>query len=244
LNQDESDKDCGGVCAATKPCGVGIHCNSEADCESWICSATTGKCVADTVVVAPGDIIDDFEDGNFTLPTLGGRSGNWYLFSDKTIGASESYDVAIINRGASKEGLHFKGKGFTNWGSGVGTFLQSSNAPYDASAYAGVTFWARGVSPVGPVKLNLTVNEALVASQGGACPDTGACIRPYLTFEVTDEWTEHTFAWADFMPGEAAVGTPIPAAVDTLYGLDFGLTNDNMARDLELAVDDFAFTTE
>jgi hypothetical protein len=45
------------------------------------------------------------------------------------------------------------------------------------------------------------------------------------------------------MPGDAA-GTPIPAVVDALYGLDFGLTNDNMARDLELAVDDFAFTTE
>ena len=35
-NQNESDKDCGGVCAA---CANGLHCNNNSDCQSAMCAA-------------------------------------------------------------------------------------------------------------------------------------------------------------------------------------------------------------
>jgi hypothetical protein len=208
-------------------------------------AATPPACATVTKASGSSPVITDFETMTAASGTYkfdgGVMLGGTYIYSDPMSTPASTF---MLSLGAGHDAASTKaliGKiSNPTWGGGMGLWFTCQ----DASAYKGVTFWARGVSPAGPVKLNLTVNEALVASQGGACPDTGACIRPYMTFDVTDEWTEYTFAWADFMPGEAEVGTPIPPAVDTLYGLDFGLTNDNMARDLELAVDDFAFTTE
>lgn len=165
-------------------------------------------------------------------------TGGTYVYTD-TMSTPASTSVLSLVEGhdaTSTKALLAKISNST-WGGGMGLWFTCQ----DASAYTGVKFWARGVSPAGPVRFNLTVNETLEVKDNGPC--AGPCTRPNLTFEVTDEWTEHTFAWADFMPGDAA-GTAVPPTADTLYGLDFGLTNDNMERELELAVDDFAFTTE
>lgn len=122
------------------------------------------------------------------------------------------------------------------WGGGMGLWF----ACLDASVYQGVTFWARGSSPAGDVTMYLTVNEVEIESKGGSCPDDGTCVRPSVTFAVTDQWEEFTFTWADFTPGDAA-GTEVPATGNNLFGIDFSLPNNNMSRDLELALDDFSF---
>jgi len=199
-----------------------------------------------TVAKASGSSpeITDFESLTAASGTYmfdgGTMLGGTYIYSDpmSTPASTFMLSLAAGHDTTSTKALVAKISNPT-WGGGMGLWFTCQ----DASVYKGVTFWAKGSSPAGPVKLNLTVNEAELASKGGGCPDAGPCTRPFVTFEITDEWTQQTFAWSDFMPGDAA-GTPIPAAVDALYGLDFGLTNDNTARDLELAVDDFAFTTE
>lgn len=199
-----------------------------------------------TVAKASGSspAITDFE-------TLTAASGTYMFDGGTMLGGTYSYtdmmstpaSTSMLSLGEGHDATSTKalvGKiSNPTWGGGMGLWFTCQ----DASAYKGVTFWARGSSPAGPVKLNLTVNEAELASKGGGCPDAGPCTRPFVTFELTDEWTQQTFAWSDFMPGDAA-GTPIPGGADALYGLDFGVPNDNMARDLELDVDDFAFTTE
>jgi hypothetical protein len=231
LNQDESDKDCGGVCAATKPCAVGIHCNSEADCESWICSSTTAKCVADTVVVAAADIIDDFEDGNLTLPALGGRVGNWYPFGDGSgIGSG---DTAIINRGASKEGLHIKGKDFSVWGSGFGTDMQPAKAPYDASAYAGVTFWARAESTL---TVGIIFPDADTDPGGKLCT---SCDHHYNKgVQVTPSWQRFTINFADLVLEPGTLPAPTMFKPDGLISVQFRLAP---GQAYEVYVDDLAF---
>jgi hypothetical protein len=199
-----------------------------------------------TVLKASGTspVITDFESMTLATGTYmfdaGAMTGGTYIYTDplSTPASTSMLSLAEGHVAASTKALVGKISNPT-WGGGMGLWFSCQ----DANVYKGVTFWARGSSPAGPVKLNLTVNEALKVSEGGPCPDAGPCVRPYVTFEITDEWTEQTFAWADFTAGDAA-GTPIPGGADTLYGLDFGLTNDNTARDLELAVDDFAFTTE
>jgi len=199
-----------------------------------------------TVLKASGTspAITDFESlttatGTYTFDgkTMTGGS---YTYTDpmSTPASTSMLSLATGHDADSKQSLMVKISNPT-WGGGMGLWFSCQNA----SVYKGITFWARGISPAGPVKLNLTVNEAELVSKGGECPDAGPCTRPFVTFEVTDEWAQQTFSWADFTPGDAA-GTPIPGVVDAIYGLDFGVTNDNMARDLELALDDFAFTTE
>jgi len=45
------------------------------------------------------------------------------------------------------------------------------------------------------------------------------------------------------MPGDAG-GTALPGGAAAINGLDFGIPNDNMSRELELGLDDISFTTE
>lgn len=208
-------------------------------------AATTNPPACATIVKASGSspLITDFETMTVATGTYmfdgGAMTGGTYIYTDplSTPASTSALSLGEGHAAASTKALVGKISNPT-WGGGMGLWFSCQ----DASAYKGVTFWARGSSPAGPVKLNLTVNEALKVAEGGPCAEE-PCTRPYVTFEITDEWTQQTFAWADFTAGAAGT-TPIPGNADTLYGLDFGLTNDNMARDLELAVDDFSFTTE
>jgi hypothetical protein len=223
----------GGVTAGTSASSAGTG------------GSTTALPAACATVAKPSGaspLITDFETMTTATGTYmfdaGAFTGGTYAYSDlmSTPVSTSALSLVEGHDASSKKALLVKISNNT-WGGGMGLWFTCQ----DASAYTGVKFWARGVSPAGPVRFNLTVNETLEVKDNGPC--AGPCTRPNLTFELTDEWTEHTFAWADFMPGDAA-GTPVPPTADTLYGLDFGLTNDNMERELELAVDDFAFTTE
>lgn len=190
-------------------------------------------------------LLTDFEalsaaDGTFTFESAGLLGGS-YIYSDLMAVDEPSTTERSLSEGhdeTSKQALVGKIHNAT-WGGGLGLWF----ACIDASVYTGITFWARGSSPAGEVKVLLSVNAAEVAAKGGDCPDAGPCDRPFTTFELTDEWTEYTFEWADFTEGNAA-GTPVPASPVDLYGLEFSLPNDNMSRDLELALDDVSFTTE
>ncbi len=189
--------------------------------------------------------ITDFENlttptGTFTFESAG-LLGGTYIYSDLTATEEPSTTAVELSEGHDEESTQaIVGKIHNaTWGGGFGLWM----ACVDASVYTGVTFWARGVSPVGPVKLLLSTNAVEVEMKGGECPDAGPCDRPALTFQLTEEWTEHTYKWADFKDGNAA-GTAVPASGDDLFGLEFALTNDNTSRELEIALDDIAFTTE
>lgn len=202
-----------------------------------------------TVATASGTspLITDFESmtaatGTYTFESAG-LLGGTYIYSDNMAPAADPSTSALSfaegHEAASTQALDGKIHNAT-WGGGMGLWF----ACMDASAYSGITFWARGNSPAGSVKVNLSLNEVEVESKGGHCPDAGAetmCVRPYATFDVTDEWTQHTLAWGDFMPGSNGA-TPVPGSGQELYGIDFGIPNDNTSRELELVVDDFSFT--
>jgi len=208
-NQDESDTDCGGICASTKACVTGARCNTEADCASWICSPTTKKCL-DDIVVAPTSVIDDFEDGDMSLPPLEMRVGPWYAYNDMTVGGTGFGEVSSIKRGASTKGFHTTGKGFTTWGSGCGTDLNhaSNKLPYNASAYAGVTFWARAETPL-IVTVALPDLDTDKLTVGKTCTE---CDHHYIkNVSVTAAWQRFTILWSDLTlePGGAPI--PVPA---------------------------------
>lgn len=197
-----------------------------------------------TVVKASGTspVITDFE-GQAT-PTSGymfesaGITGGTYIYTDMLDTTSTSkLAFAAGHDAASMQALDGQIHN-TTWGGGMGLWFGCM----DARVYTGITFWARGTSPAGKVKVNLTIDEAVMVIDGGSCPDAGPCVRPFVDIDVTDEWQQFTFAWADFMPGDAA-GTALPGdTVAKINGLDFGLHNDNTERDLELTLDDFSFT--
>jgi len=230
-NQGESEIDCGAPCAPAKACALGVHCDSEADCASWVCSPTTAKCIADNVVVAPADIIDDFEDGDFNVSPLGGRVGNWYVYGDGT--GTLGFDVTGIARGASLKGIHTKGKDFTNWGSGMGVDMLGSKTPYNASTHTGVTFWAKAAA----AQAVLVVFPDIDTDPGGKLCTT--CDHHYnKTVQVGTGWQRFVVNFADLVLESGTKPEPTMFKPDGLISVQFRFAP---GQSYELFVDDLAF---
>jgi hypothetical protein len=207
-------------------------------------ATTTAACATEATASGTSPTISDFESmtsptGTYTFES-GGLLGGTYIYTDGMAPATDP-STSKLAFGAGHDAASTQALVGTihnaTWGGGMGLWF----ACVDASAYTGVTFWAKGSSPAGEIAFNLTVNDVEVESKGGLCPDAGPCERPSAKIEITEEWKQYTFKWADFTPGNAA-GTPVPGSGDNLYGIDFTLPNDDMSRDLELAIDDVAFT--
>jgi hypothetical protein len=238
INQNESDQDCGGVCTPTKYCALDQSCNGPADCASYVCTET--RCVPDTEVLAE-DVIDDFEDRNMVVGAVGGRIGNWYPYGDGT-GTFVATEVTTIigQRGpTSLVGLHTAGSGFTSWGSGMGVDInnaggsQSTKLPYDASAYTGISFWAR--SEVGGT-VTLVLPDENTDPSGPTCV---VCDHHFLkVVSLTTTWQRYTVLFDELVlePG----GDPVPEAfasggiVSVQFRFNAGATYD-------LWVDDISF---
>ena len=126
----------------------------------------------------------------------------------------------------------------TQWGGGVGFWIDGC---VDASAATGITFQIRGNIPGGEVEFWLDVADVRGPTDGGTCPADATCERPVVMVPVTDTWTAHSIAWADFTDGSAD-GTAVPATGTNLMGLEWSMPGtDGAAETLELTLDDLAF---
>jgi hypothetical protein len=236
LNQDESDKDCGGVCVGEdKACPLTARCNSGADCESYVCSKN--KCIADIDVPA-GDVIENFEDGDFVLLAQGGRAGNWYAYGDGT--GTVTQEVKAIKRGPnSARVMYGTGANFTSWGSGIGVDLnntggsQAAKKVYDASAYTGVTFWARAET---------TLMVSVIFPDGNTDPAGAICTvcdhHWFKPVQFDTEWKRYTVTFDSLVLENGT--EPVPVAFDAtrLVSLQFRLAS---GQNYELWLDDIAF---
>ena len=113
----------------------------------------------------PKALIDDGEDGNNQNLPNDNRGGYWYTFRDKkgtTIEpvAGEDGGTFAMSEGGhgSQFAARFHGKigtGAPLFG-GMGMNFVDPKAPYDASKYAGISFWAKkGENSTGKVRLKV-----------------------------------------------------------------------------------------
>lgn len=254
-NQDESDRDCGGVCGLE---GIWCtaqdnqRCNSGADCDTQVCS-TAGRCV-DDIVVSANAVIDDMEDQNLVIAAIDGRIGNWYPYGDGT--ATPSFGIAAITPGKrgpnSTYAVHTSGSGFMIWGSGIGADLNNSGTgtsnkvPYDASAYRGITFWARSATTMTVTAVIPDGNTDAAGSRGTnpsptpctVVPD-GVCDHHWTAgISLTPAWKRYTVLFAELVlePG----GFPVPTAPDPsrMVSVQFRVTAGNT---YDFWIDDVAF---
>ncbi|HEX2871681.1 MAG TPA: PHB depolymerase family esterase [Polyangiaceae bacterium] len=138
-------------------------------------TASAPPSVLDCSAVAGGaePRVDDFNDGDMLLPSNEQRVGEWYRFTDETTGCA----TLGVEKGDASPALHFSGGGFRAWGAGFGTALAWSNAAgglcaYDASAYSGVRFRAKGNANL---RLNVASRASAFVSKGGTCADSEGC---------------------------------------------------------------------
>lgn len=160
--------------------------------------------------------------------------GGWFVFNDHTAGGvmvppSTADFASALQNGA----IHTTGKGFTEWGGGIGVNFQGAEAltPIDASDFTGISFKARGQTPM---HIGLATKATM--------PEFNQCKKCYDHFAVdvvdlTDTPKVYTFTWAQLKP--AGWGSP-KAVFDakTIVGLNF---TSKGAVPWDFAIDDLKF---
>ncbi len=240
LNQAETDVDCGGTCSAdlssieAHRCELDQACKVNNDCDSYSC--VEQKCVA-AVAYDPVNVIDTFDDSTNALPGNAGRRGSWYPFGD-TSSSNQSFSIEFIPGGrgsANVYAAHTTGSGYTQWGAGIGVDFNAvgqAKYPYDASAYSGVTFWARTATSDTTgraLKVLFPDGNSVYNSAGGLThcqdiPTVGAtsnnCDKNlYATVTLAPEWKKFTVNFATDLESDGGYTTEL--ALDQLVSIQF-----------------------
>jgi len=144
--------------------------------------------------------------------------GSWFVLNDRTVKgkmvpeSTGDFSTALTSAGA----IHTSGKGFTDWGGGIGFNFVGADSltPLDASAYSGISFKISGSAP-------LHVGLATKATM----PEFGDCTKCYdhYAVDITDLSSTpkvYTFKWSQLRAG--GWGAPkAPLDPHTLVGLNF-----------------------
>jgi predicted chitinase len=174
------------------------------------------RCELVGVTVAQGTtlLVDDVEDDDFQVLPADGRDAAWFESHDPTPDAAVSFKIEPTSASApgSTKAMHFSATGLDGWGAVVGVPF---NLCYDASTYAGFSFWIKGTQGAGgtdQVKLSMHTPISEPEASGGACTDLPNCYNHFAAdiFTVPTTWTRYTFTWSQFKQG-AGWGIAAPA---------------------------------
>jgi hypothetical protein len=161
--------------------------------------------------------------------------GSWFMMNDKTAKGKMAPESngdfpAAIHGGA----IHTSGKGFTDWGGGIGFNFVGADALtlLDVSGFTGISFKLSGSTPV---HIGLATKATM--------PEFGDCTKCYdhYSTDITDLSATpkvYTFKWANLRAG--GWGAP-KAAFDphTVVGLNF---TSKGATAWDFAIHEISFT--
>lgn len=194
---------------------------------------------SEPVVVESGDLtIDDFEDGDVVISELDGLAGRWSTYNDETgtqvPAAGTSVTPTEGGANGSAYAISTTGSGFTEWGAGLQVDLNNAGGrnPYDATAFEGISFQAKGS---GSVRVELVTMAITEPSGGGTCAEN--CYDAHgFTIELSADWQEHVIAFGDLT--QEGWGTEAAFAPTELLGINFKVAP---AEQFELWLDDVQF---
>lgn len=197
--------------------------------------------------ILPENMIDDLDDGDPVLLRSGGRAGAWYTYNDMTAtgqqtpAMGEPFMPSPGGANGSAYAASTSGSGFTVWGAGMGFDLNvqmSVKHTYDASAFHGVEFTAKGS---GPVRAAIMIQGVISSEVGGSCtPSTVAgekCDDGHgsVVF-LTDTWTVYKLPFDEIR--QAGWGKPVVFDATTLMSIQFNV-DKNLPFDF--AIDSIGF---
>lgn len=188
-------------------------------------------------------LIDDLEDGDGWIIRCLTRGGPWYTYNDGTAGGTQT---PLPGRPflpdtpgyMSKYAAHTKGSGFTSRGAGMGFDLNNpagKRATYDASAYKGLTFWARSTSS--PLHMYVNFPDRDTDPAGGVCTTCNDSFGKGI--DITTTWAQYTVLFSTLSTD--GIGMPAPKAFDPahVYSIEF---HTPFSTVFDFWVDDIAFT--
>ena len=210
--------------------------------------ALTGAAAANSPEgkACPADgLIDDAEDNNNQIALNKGRAGYWYTFGDKvgsTVTPAAGGTFAMSKGGASGSALAAHASGKIGGGqvvyAGMGFNFIDPKGAYNASAYKGISFWAK-VGPGSATGVRLKVPDADTDPDGKVCTE---CFNDFgADLELTTAWTKYTVPFST-MTQLAGWGAPHPGALNPakLFGVQWQVNSPGATYDIW--VDEIAFT--
>jgi hypothetical protein len=146
--------------------------------------------------VGCGGIIDDFEDLNSLLCQDSSQNGEWFAWHDQGtaslvgsgVGSGVVPSSLDVPRGTSHAAMHYAWSGTT--AVGLGTSLRRVGAQaidFDATAHAGVTFYAKASIAIG-VNFEVQTSETDLLAYGGTCAT--ACKANGYSMQFSPQWTK------------------------------------------------------
>ncbi len=135
-------------------------------------------------------LIDDFEDGNGAVSKRDGRSGFWQLVTDRNEKGPGPFTIEPSKSG-NGFAMHWTGPEFREWGSSLEYSFPTYC--YDASAYRGLGFRAKG-----PGRVYVSAREVSVVPEDlhGACKTD--CFNSHVKLVVlSDKWQRFDVTWSE-----------------------------------------------
>jgi hypothetical protein len=195
------------------------------------------------LVPAADGLVDDLEDGNNQVQQVAGRGGYWWAAKDdKGSSIDPSGEMKMSDGGAqgSKYAVHVTGKTATGegaWGSVFGLRLQQAGL-YDASKYAGVSFFAKaGEKSTSLVRLK--VADVNSHPDGKVCKD--GCYNDFgKDFTFSHDWQEYKVTFAE-MKQQDGWGDPRPPSITPSKLVQIAWHLSTPGADFDLWLDDIRF---
>jgi hypothetical protein len=223
---------CIGPQGAAQPCECATGAATPTSPESG--EATAARADAPSIpdpVVPTGTLIWD-GGGISNLPSVE-PPGSWFVYSDKTpTGVKTPPSVEEFTSAIENGAIHATGKGYTEWGGGIGTNLVGAAllTPVDASKFNGFSFKASGTTPM----------KFLVATVD-TMPEFGRCKKCYDHFMVvitnlSKEMKTYKFDWSELK--QTGWGDRVKLDTKAIVGLNW-TSKDATAWDF--TIDDVAF---
>jgi hypothetical protein len=221
------------------------------------------------VIVATGDgtvavtaaiddtLIDDFEDGDGRIATIGGRNGTWFTFNDGTGTQTPPPGTPFVPEVDPNANfiLRSTGAGFAlsngspNFGAGVQTELfddpnLGTPLPYNASGYTGVTFTYTFTTSSffffpPPLRFNVPTSATTPPEFGGTC--TGGCFDDF-GFALFPTSFPQTITIPFSQLAQQGFGTQAAFDPTTLLSLKWNISFQGQPGDYAFTLDNVAFT--
>jgi hypothetical protein len=152
------------------------------------------------------EMIDNLDDNDGRILVVSGRQGPWHSFNDTSSGnqvppingtfapqsgGANSTPYAVHTTGS---GYQFGGVGF-DLNNATATAESAQSMAYNASAFTGITFWAKGT---GNLRIELPQRSFVPTDRGGSC--SGTCWNVYgsraIQGQLTSSWKQFTIPFS------------------------------------------------
>ena len=195
-------------------------------------------------LAANEELIDDLNDGDRFIPTLNGRSGAWFDSHDTSPTAKMFPDPDFVPTATGdacrKYAAYVYGSGCVLWGADLFFGL---GAPYNASKYTGISFWAK-VDPGAAPGVRVAFPDKDTQPEGGLCQTSSSaganqCYDHYgYRMNLTTSWTKYDVTFSSLtQDGWGRGGTGFDPS--TIFQVQFMIP---VGATFGMWIDDVAFT--